>query len=263
MLPALIVETKTKTRSYPPTNGKIVPPGGGNSFEPGAKCEEVISWPEVHGAASPTVAARINRALENDRWIFGEEGIEEEIEGLRKCVVGQRMRASRGFEVMFNSKGIFAVREAQTAQYEGGIHSWDPGPERWLAFDTQTGEAFTWKALLVESKQAYEKVGKLLDRCVRGYVRDVNGGDPDALRDMLEKVSFDNPALLALPTRAGLHFAALGYAPPARVLEGNGPTITWSALVLSRALRTSGLAPRLVAGIAPAAPSDDPCAAPM
>ncbi len=80
---------------------------------------------------------------------------------------------------------------------------------------------------------------------------------------MLEKVSLDNPALLALPTRDGLQLAALGYAPPARVLEGNGPTITWSALVLSGALRTSGPASRLVAGIAPAAPSDDPCAKPM
>ncbi len=178
MLPALSVETKTKRRSFPPTKGKSVASGTGFTFEPGASCEEAISWPEVHGAASPAIDARINRALENDRWILGDGDTEQ----LRQCVVGQRMRASRGFEVVFNGKGVFAVRQTEMSAYEGGTHPWDPGPERWLAFDTQTGEPFTWKELVLESKGANDEVGKLLDRGVRSYVRDVNGNDPNALR---------------------------------------------------------------------------------
>jgi len=131
-------------------------------------------------------------------------------------------------------RGLFAVRQLEIARYEGGTHPWDPGVETWLAFDTRTGATIAKKDLLPTTKPAAAALGKLLDRCLVAYVRDAASGEAAALADMRERVSLGNLALLVLPTDGGLHFAATGYAPPARVLEGEGPTITWAALLGAR-----------------------------
>jgi hypothetical protein len=256
---ALTIERKTKGRRFPPKKNARAQPAAGFAFEPNDECKEELSWPEVKGAASAAIDKAINQALANDGWFFTHK---EDLHQLETCLVGERSQASRGYEVLFNDKGILAVRETSMARYEGGTHSWDPGPERWLAFDTTSGARLTWKDLLATSKTATRKTEALLDRCARSYVRDVNGNDPSALADVLEKVTFANGDLLVLPTASGLHFAALGYAPPARVLEGEGPTIRWSALVAAGVLRTDGPAARLAEGVAPATPTDDPCADP-
>ena len=52
-----------------------------------------------------------------------------------------------------------------------------------------------------------------------------------------DKLSPSNPDLLIAPTPKGLQIAATGYPPPARVFEGNGPTIPWSTIVASGGLR--------------------------
>jgi hypothetical protein len=260
---ALKIETKTKARSFPPAKNSDAPQGGmGFSFEPSDECKEQLAWPEVKGAASAEIDASINRALVNDAWVFAHK---EDFAQLRKCLVGERAQASRGFEVMHNANGVLAVRTRELTRYEGGTHPWDPGPEKWFVFDTKTGAKIAWKELLDDSKGSLQKVGTLLDRCVEAYVREVNGGDASALEDMREKVNVENAELLVAPTPRGLHFAAVGYAPPARVLEGEGPTITWSALIRARVLRQTGPAARLVEGVAPPGPveeSPNPCADP-
>ena len=259
---ALAITTKTKVRSFPPSKNAAAPEGMGFSFEPNDECKEQLAWPEVKGAATPEIDASLNRALMNDAWIFSDEnGLAQ----LRNCVVGERTQGSRGFEVMHNGNGVLAVRTRELTRYEGGTHPWDPGPEKWLVFDTKTGSAIAWKDLLDDSKGSLKKVAALLDRCVEAYVRDVNGGDAETAADMRERLNVENGWLLVAPTRRGLHFAASGYVPAARVLEGEGPTITWSALMAARVLAKSGPAARLVEGIAPPGPDEepaDPCANP-
>lgn len=251
----LTVETRKKERSARPAAGRPVPPGGGTAFEAAASCEEAIAWPTVHGSASPEIDERINRALRNDAWLLGGDVVQ-------KCVVGQRVRASRGFEVVWNASGIFAVRETESSQYEGSIHPWEPGKERWLAFDTRTGAPLGAAEILdLEADGNRAKVARLLERCVRKHVHDVNGDDPTARADMLSRVNLDNPALLALPTPRGLRFGATGYAPPARVLEGQGPVLTWAALAREGVLRPGGFGDHLVSlSRGASTPSDEPCA---
>jgi hypothetical protein len=255
----MIVATRRKARRFAPKPNPAAPPPGGFSFEPKAACTEDLAWPEIFGARAAQDELTINRALTNDRWVLpeGSGGAQ-----LRTCLVGERATASRTFEVLLNRSGLFAVRERESARYEGGTHPWDPGVETWLAFDTRTGAAITKKDLLPTAKPAVAALGKLLDRCLVAYVRDAVGGEAPALADMRERVSLGNLALLVLPTERGLHFAATGYAPPARVLEGEGPTLTWAALLAAGALPAEGPVARVWAGIQPAAATDDPCVKP-
>ena len=255
----MIVATRRKGRRFAPKAkpGAAPPPGGGFSFEPKEACTEDLAWPEIFGARSPQDELTMNRALTNDRWVLpeGSGGAQ-----LRACLVGERVTVSRKFEVLLNRNGIFAVRQLEIARYEGGTHPWDPGVETWLAFDTRTGAAITKKDLLPSGKPAAAALGKLLDRCLISYVKDAVGGDAAALADMRERVSLGNLALLVSPSDRGLHFAATGYAPPARVLEGEGPTITWPALVAAGVLPAEGPVTRVWAGVKPATAAEDPCA---
>jgi hypothetical protein len=248
----LTIETKKKSRQATAKRGTTVAPGAGATFEPNAPCEESISWPVVRGSATPEIDARINRALENDKWILADQN-------LSACETGQRARASRGFEVVLNDRGVLALRQVETSRYEGSVSPWNAGPERWLAFDVLTGAPLSWKDLVVESPATKASVAKLLDRCIRAYVKDVNGGDANALADMQEKVALDKASLVALPTPHGLRFAGLGYAPLARVLEGQGPTVTWAALLREGAVRMDGPAARLTEGVKAAGPNDTEC----
>ncbi len=260
---ALTVETKTKVRAFPPKPPTSASAGtGGFAFEADEECKEQVAWPHVKGAATPEIDASINQTLMNDGWILQHK---EDVAALETCARGERVQASRGYEVMLNESGVLAVRTTQLSRYEGSIHPWDPGPEKWFVFDTRTGAKIGWKELLDDTSGSLKKVGSLVDRCVEAYVRQVNGGDASALADMREKVNVENADLLVAPTARGLHFAAVGYAPPARVLEGEGPTITWSALMRAGVLRKTGPAARLTSGIAPPGPveeSPDPCADP-
>ncbi len=253
----VIVATRRKGRRFPPkAKAGAPPPAGGFAFEPKEACTEDLAWPEIFGARSPQDELTINQALTNDRWVLPESSGGAQ---LRACLVGERATASRKFEVLLNRSGIFAVRQQEVARYEGGTHPWDPGVETWLAFDTRTGAAITKKDVLPSAKPAAAALGKLLDRCLVAYVKDVVGGDAAALPEMRERVSLGNLALLVLPADRGLHFAATGYAPPARVLEGEGPTIIWAALVAAGVLPSEGPVARVWAGVKPAAATDDPC----
>ncbi len=241
---ALVVTTKRNERHFPPSKNAH-PSTGGFAFDPKDECAETLAWPEVSGGATPEIDAAMNRALKNDQWILGKDSVAQ----LRACVTGERVKASRGFEIMLNAKGVLAIRETAMEQYEGSIHPFDPGPETWFVFDTSTGKRLTRADLLASSDAGIEAFNKLLDRCLRAYANDVNGGDPVALEVLREKVSLANPDLLVLPTETGLFVAASGYPPPARVLEGQGPTITWGALVQAGAVGSGSAVGRLTAGV--------------
>ncbi len=252
----MVVATRRKGRRFAPKPNPAAPPKGGFSFQPKEACTEDLAWPEIFGARSPEDELTINRALTNDRWVLSEASGGAQ---LRTCLVGERATAQRKFTVLLNRSGLFAVRQLEIARYEGGTHPWDPGVETWLAFDTRTGATIAKKDLLPTAKPAAAALGKLLDRCLVAYVRDAASGEAAALAEMRERVSLANLALLVLPTDGGLHFAATGYAPPARVLEGEGPTITWAALLGAGALPAEGPVARAWAGVQPAAATDDPC----
>ena len=258
----MLVATRRKVRRFPPkANPEAKNPTGstGFSFEPKEACVDEVTWPEVFGARSSQDEASINRALTNDKWVLAEKASDTQ---LRACLVGERATASRKFEVVLNRSGIFAVREREMTRWEGGTHPWDPGAESWLAFDTRTGASISKKDLLPTAKAATAALTRLLDKCLVAYVRDVVAGDASALAEMRERVSLGNLALLVLPTEQGLHFAATGYAPPARVLEGEGPTITWAALVAAGALPAASAAARLWTGVSPSAAAESPCVKP-
>ncbi|MDB4942634.1 MAG: hypothetical protein JWP97_2168 [Labilithrix sp.] len=251
----VVVVTRKKARRFPPHPSKAPrAQQGGFAFEPKQACTEEVSWPEIFGAPTAEIEASINRALTSDAWVFPDaQGGAQ----LRACVVGERSTGTRSFEVLMNRAGIFAVREHETSTFEGGTHPWDPGAESWLAFDTRTGTPLTKRALLPSTKAGEEALSKLLDRCVTVFMN--NGGGGGDATEMRERMSLGNLALLVLPADKGLHFGATGYAPFARVLEGEGPTIAWSALLAAGALPAGSPAARAWAGVTPAKPTDDPC----
>lgn len=258
----MIVATRRKARRFPPkANPAAKKDTGftGFSFEPKEACVDEVTWPEVFGARSSQDEASINHTLTNDKWVIVEKAADTQ---LRACLVGERATASRTFEVVLNRSGIFAVREREVARWEGGTHPWDPGAESWLAFDTRTGASIAKKDLLPTTKTATAALTRLLDKCLVAYVQDAVAGDANALAEMRERVSLGNLALLVLPTEHGLRFAATGYGPPARVLEGEGPTITWAALIAAAVLPAGSPAARLWTGVSPAAAAASPCAKP-
>ena len=254
----MIVATRRKIRRFPPRPRTTPHTDGGFEFDAKDPCTDEVRWPEIFGARSPQDERAINKALTNDAWVFTEPGGDAQ---LRKCVIGERAEGHRTFEILLNRNGLFAVREVDSTRFEG-THPWDPGPESWLAFDTRSGATIAKRDLLPTAKPAAAALTRLLDRCTADYLHDAVG-DISAAADMKERVTLDNLALLVLPTDKGLHFAANGYPPALRVLEGEGPTIAWSALLTAGALPPgSDGAARAWAGVAPAKPGDDPCVKP-
>lgn len=228
----VLVATKSKVRKFPPKKSDAGGPTGGFAFEKNESCIESISWPEVFGAPSAAVETALNAKLVSHKWVLDAASAKD----LEACVAGDRVKANRIFDVLMNDASVLAIRSHETINYEGGTHPWDPGAESWLTFDTQTGTKLERKLLLDESKPALAKlVAEVAKTCA--------GGD--------EKISLTNRELLLAPTPKGLEIAATGYPPPARVFEGNGPTITWSALVA-----TGGLKDSAVSRYAAKAPAD-------
>ncbi|WP_437980883.1 hypothetical protein [Sorangium sp. So ce117] len=246
----LLVATKKRARRFPPRPNPDGPSDGiGIPFEPGEACSEELAWPEIFGAATATSEAALNRALESGTWVFGP-GDEA---SLRACKAGERMAASRTFEISLNEKGLLAVRSHDAMRYEGGTHPWDPGPERWQVLDAHTGAPVT--QLLDRSAASKKALRPLLERCLASFA----DGDATVLELLRERVSLDNPDLLLLPTPGGLKLAATGYPPPLRVLEGDGPILTWAALAAAGAVGSRSPLARLWEGRSAAAAAD-PCA---
>ncbi|MGK3998261.1 hypothetical protein [Sorangium sp. So ce1024] len=249
---ALLVATKKRARRFPPRPNPEPPAFLMGFFEPGEACSEELAWPEVFGAATPGAEAALNRALESSAWVF-EQGHDAY---LRACKVGERVAASRAFEVALNERGFLGIRSHDAMRHEGGTHPWDPGQERWHVLDTRTGAPVT--APLDRSPASRKALQPILERCLAPFTY----GDPTLIETLRERVSLDNPDLLVMPTPRGLKLAATGYAPPLRVFEGDGPTITWAALAGAGALSPRSPLARLWEGRAAAGPGADPCAKP-
>ena len=111
--------------------------------------------------------------------------------------------------------------------------------------------------LLDRSAASKKALRPLIERCLAPFA----DGDATVLELLRERVSLDNPDLLVLPTPAGLKLAATGYPPPLRVLEGEGPVLTWAALAGAGAVGSRSPLARLWEGRSAAAAAD-PCANP-
>ncbi len=116
-----------------------------------------------------------------------------------------------------------------------------------------TGARVTKDDLLLTTAKAKTALGALLDRCV------AKAFQSDEVDFVKEKISPGNPDMLVRLLPRGLAFAGQGYPPPARVLEGQGPTISWSALVAAGVLKSDASVARVWSGTKPATASDDPC----
>ncbi len=108
--------------------------------------------------------------------------------------------------------------------------------------DARTGAPVT--ELLDRSAASKKALRPLLERCLAPLA----DGDATVLELLRERVSLDNPDLLLLPTPAGLKLAATGYPPPLRVLEGDGPILTWAALAGAGAVGPRSPLARLLGG---------------
>lgn len=250
---AVLVATRKRTRTFAP-KPRTTAKGDWAGFDFGKNepCVDEASWPEVFGAATPEIERTINQALRHEEFVAGK--LEEE--PLRACVTGERAKFHRVVEVLHAADGIVSVRMRDMAEWEGGTHPWDPGEERWHTFDTRTGRALARADLIAPSAASNAQVKKLVARCAAIWLGEdaKSSGVADD-----EKLTLDNAQLLMAPTKRGLHIAATGYPPPARVLEGEGPTIAWPALAALGVLPKESPAARIWS-LAPAlGPKDSPC----
>ena len=218
--PVLLVLTRTQSRAFAPRPRPKGSPEVVGFFEKNERCTEALAWPEVFGAATPEAEQKLNKALVRDRWILASH--EEEAQ-LKACVTGDRIAASQSFEVTFNDKSVVSVSFSVIGRAEAGTHPWDPGAASEETYDAMTGARVTKANLLAPTPRAKHALDALLGRCL------AQGFPPEVAGDMKEKFTADNPHLLVRIVPRGLLFAGQGYPPPLRNLEGQGPTITWSA----------------------------------
>ena len=248
--PTLLVLTRTQARAFPPRPRPKGSPEAVGFFEKNERCTETLAWPEVFGAATPEAEQKLNKALVRDRWILASH---EEEEQLKACVTGDRIAASQSFQVTFNDKSVVSVSFSVIGRAEGGTHPWDPGAASEETYDTMTGARVTKADLLATTPKAKHALDALLGRCL------AEGFPPDVAGDMKEKLSSDNPDLAVRILPRGLLFAGQGYAPPLRNLEGQGPTIAWSALASAGVLKSDASVARIWSDAKPAKAGDNPC----
>jgi hypothetical protein len=248
--PTLLVLARKRSRSFAPRPRPKDQPENTGFFEKNERCTETIAWPEAFGAATPDAEQALNKALVRDRWVLASKDEEAQ---LTACKTGDRLSASQSFDVTFNEKGVLAVSFSVVGRAEGGTHPWDAGAASDEAYDATTGARVTRADLLATTPKAKTALGALLGRCV------AKAFPPDAQDLVKDKLSPDNADMLVRLLPRGLAFAGQGYPPPARALEGQGPTIAWSALVAAGILKTDATVARVWADVKPATATDDPC----
>jgi hypothetical protein len=253
----LVATRKSPRHVAPKSGGEPRSDWVGFEFDKNAPCFDDHAWPEIFGAASPAIEQTINASLVRDEPVLDPDSARD----MRACKRGERVQASRRFEVRLAAAGLLAIRSYETIKVENGTHPWDPGKEEWRTFDTHTGDELDKAALLPATKEGKAALQKVVFRCARAWAKTIDERAADVVGDTF---GLSAAELHVAPSPEGLSFGATGYPPPARVMEGGGPTIRWASLLALGAMPDPAASPlgRIVRDVRPASPKDDPCASP-
>ncbi len=192
---------------------------------------------ELFGVKNPAAEARINQ--QDVRTLTPRIVSKDTYDDAKKCESG--MTATFAVTVIATFRGFVTVESGGSTGYDGAAHPGNFVDYARTTWDLETGKPLVEKDLFVRFPKA------LVERCVQAY-----GDAPKGNAIMADGHTFDVSA-------RGIHIYGADYPHAAAVLTGQGPTLTWSALLREGALRTDSPAQRLWAGLAPGKPGDMEC----
>ncbi len=201
----------------------------------GTSCKYEQTTVELFGAGSPEAERALGHrdATDLDPWILSEE----DYGAVRDCETPVDASAAESVSDIF--RGLATWERGGASSYEGAAHPNNATGFDRVTYDLTTGRAVTEGDLFARFPEA------LVKRCVTGY-----GSDPEMLQ-------VDGHQFALMPQ--GVHVFGAGYPHALAALTGQGPILTWAALLHEGALRADSPVKRAWAGIAPAKPGDPEC----
>lgn len=192
---------------------------------------------ELFGLKNPAAEARINQ--QDVRALTSRIVSKDAYEDAKKCESG--MTATFGVTVVATFRGFVTVETSGSTGYDGAAHPGNFVDYARTTWNLETGKPLGEKDLFARFPKA------LVERCVQAY-----GDAPKGNAIMADGHTFDVSA-------RGIHIYGADYPHAASILTGQGPTLTWGALLREGALLRDSPAQRLWAGIAPAKAGDVEC----
>jgi hypothetical protein len=192
---------------------------------------------ELFGAGSPEAERALDRQGATD--LVPPDLTEGEYDEVERCETG--LDASYGERVIGAFRGLVTLERGGSAMLDGAAHPNNgQGWER-VTYDLSTGKAVTEGDLYAKFPEA------LVKRCIAAY-----GGEKELFQTYMDG------HLFALGPE-GVHVFGAGYPHFASALTGQGPILTWAALLREGALRADSPARRAWEGVAPAKRGDPEC----
>jgi hypothetical protein len=230
--PTPLVATRKLSVTHKPKKG-----------DPGSKeCKYEQSIAEIYGAGTPEAELAINQQpVDVVPFLVARS----EHDAVRTCEEG--LEASYDLSVIATFRGLLTTEGGGSVALEGAAH-----PSNFDGFHRETWVLATGHKV-TEADVFSSFPEALLKRCAPLTVAAVAGSaDPGNVETLISQRSIDL-------TPAGVRVWSSAYSPAAAVLTGQGPVLTWGALVKAGALRADSPARAAWEGIAPAGPSDPEC----
>jgi hypothetical protein len=204
------------------------------------KYEQAIA--EIYGAGKPEAELAINQQpIDAVPFLVDRRAYDD----VRTCETGYEW--SHELHVTATFRGLLTTEGGGTAYLEGSAHPSNAEGFHRETWVLATGHKVTEADVFSSFPEAVMK------RCATAYVNAlVSSPDAWMVETLVQQRSIDL-------TPAGVHVWSSAYPHVAGVLIGEGPVLTWGALLKSGALRADSPARSAWEGIAPAGPSDPEC----
>jgi hypothetical protein len=230
--PTPLIATRKLTVTHKPKKGD----------SGGKECKYEQSVAEIYGAGTPEAELAINQQPADVVPFLIEKS---EYDAVRTCEEG--LEASHDLGVIATFRGLLTTEGGGTAVMEGAAHPSNAEGFHRETWVLATGHKVTEADVFSSFPEA------LLKRCAPLAVAAVTGAsDKDLADTLVQQHSID-----LTPTGVRVWSSAFPHA--AAVLIGQGPVLTWGALLKAGVLRADSPARAAWEGIAPAGAKDPEC----
>jgi hypothetical protein len=209
--------------------------GPGNLKE----CRNTQELVEIFGAGTPEAEDRINKHVAAGSAPCAPSEMEE-------CETGGSCQYSEG--VIGTFRGLVTIVRGGQSYIDGAAH-----PENFIGFDLTTFDLATGSRVTDSDLWVTVPEG-LVKRCNAAFFGEPDGGDADEFLVSM----WPDGRRFDLNER-GVHIFNVGFPHFAGAYTGQGPTLTWGALLREGALRADSPVKRAWQGIAKAKPGDAEC----
>jgi hypothetical protein len=230
--PTPLVATRKLSVSHKPKKGA---PGG-------KECKYEQSVAEIYGAGTPEAELAVNQQPVDVVPFFVDKG---QHDAVKACEEGLEVSFDLGVIATF--RGLLTTQGGGSVVAEGAAHPANGEGFHRETWVLATGHKVTEADVFSSFPEA------ILKRCAPLAIAAVAGStDPSLVEILTQHRSIDL-------TPAGVRVWAADYGHAMGVLTGEGPVLTWGALLKAGALRADSPARSAWEGMAPAGPKDPEC----